>query len=79
MHLWDLAMPQAERQLLLVRQTNANPKVSAYAYLYDPHNYNTKLLVPIDMDTLIHENPKTFAQHCVKSWVLGTAMEHYRC
>ena len=73
-------MPQAEQQLLLVRQTNANPRVSAYAYLYSPHNYNAKPFVPVSMDTLIHKKPskrKTFAQHCVKLWVLGTAMEHY--
>ena len=68
MHLWDLVMPQADRQLLLLRQSNANPKISAYAYLYDPHNYNAKSFVPINMETLIHEKPnkrKTFAQHCV--------------
>ena len=80
MHLWDLVMPQAERQLLLPRQSNANPKISAYAYLYGPHNYNAKSFVPISTETLIHEKTskrKTFAQHCVKWWVLGTTMEHY--
>ena len=80
MHLWDLVMPQAEQRLLLVRQTNANPKVSAYAYLYGPHNYNAKPFVPIGMDTLIHRKPskrKTFTQHCVKMWVLGNAMDYY--
>ena len=82
MYLWDLVMLQAEQQLLLVRQINANPKASSYAYLCSPYSYNTKSFVPISMDTLIHEKPskrKTFAQHCAKSWVLGTALEHYRC
>ena len=82
MHLWDLVIPQAEWQLLLIRQTNANPKLSAYAYLYGPPNYNAKPFVPIGMDTLIHKKSskrKTFAQHCVKSWVLGTVMEYYHC
>ena len=55
-------------------------KKSAYAYFYGPNNHNAKRFIPIGMDTLIHEKPskrKTFAQHCVKLWVLGTAVEHY--
>ena len=75
-------MTQAECQLLLPRLSDANPKISAYAYLYEPHNYNAKPFTPIGMEMLIHEQPskrKTFTQHCAKSWVLGTPMEHYRC
>ena len=40
MHLWCRLIPQSEKQLLLLRQTNINPKISAFAYLYGPHNYN---------------------------------------
>ena len=65
MHLWDLVMPQAEQQLLLLRQSNIDPKISAHAYLYGPHNYKSKPFIPIAMKTLIHEKPskrKTFPQ-----------------
>ena len=82
MHLWCQILPQAERQINLLRQSNVHPKISAYAHLYGPHNYNAKPFVPIGMETLIHEKPskrKTFAQHCVKGYVLGTSPEHYRC
>ena len=32
-HLWCQAIPQAERQLLLFRKSNVNPKISAYAHV----------------------------------------------
>ena len=34
MHLWCRLIPQAEKQLLLLRQSNVNPKISTFAYLY---------------------------------------------
>ena len=40
MHLLCQLIPQAERKLLLLRQEYANPNISAYAYLYGPHNYS---------------------------------------
>ena len=58
-----------------------NPKISAYAYVYGTHDYNAALFVPIRMETLVYNNPKrrgTFAEHCSKSFFLGTTFEHYR-
>ena len=37
-HIWCQAIPQAKRQLLLLQQSNVNPKISAYTYVYGPHN-----------------------------------------
>ena len=37
-HLWCKAIPQSERQLLLLRQSNMKPKASEYAYVYGTHN-----------------------------------------
>ena len=82
MHLWCRLIPQAEKQLLLLRQSNVNPKISAFAYLYGPHNYNAQPFVPIGMEAMIHDKPsrqKTFAQHCSKGFVLGSSPEHYQC
>ena len=81
LHLWCQIIPQAERQLLLLQQSNAHPTISAYAYVYGPHNYDAHPFVPIGMETLVHEKPrrrKTFAEHCKKGFVLGTSCEHYR-
>ena len=49
MHLWCMLAPQAEKQLLLLRQTNINPKISAFAYLYGPHDYSAQPFSPIGM------------------------------
>ena len=57
MHLWCQILPQAERQINLLRQSNVNPKISAYSHLYGPHNYNANPFVPVGMDTLTHEKP----------------------
>jgi hypothetical protein len=69
-----------EQQLLLLQQSNTNPKVSAYAHVYGQHNYDAAPFVPIGMETLVHEKPhrqKSFAEHCKKGYVLGTSFEHY--
>ena len=82
LHLWCQALPQMERQLLLLRQSNVDPKISAYAHVYGQHDYNATPFVPIGMETLVHEKPRrrrTFAEHCKEGFVLGTSFEHYRC
>ena len=81
LHLWCQTIPQMERQLLL-RQSNSNPKISTYAYLYGHHDYNAVPFVPIGIESMTHDKPnrrKTFAKHCSKGWILGTSPEHYRC
>ena len=58
-----------------------NPKISAYTYVYGPHNYIAAPFVPIGVKTLVHEKPKirdTFTDHCSKIFVLSTSFEHYR-
>ena len=57
MHLWCRLVPQSEKKLLLLRQTNINPNISAFVYLYRPHNYNAQPFVPIGMEAMIHEKP----------------------
>ena len=72
-HLWCQTIPQMKRQLNLLSQSNANPKISMYAHLYSHHNYNAMPFVPIIMESLVHDRPhrhKSFAQHCSKGWVL---------
>eukprot|EP00804_Cyclotella_cryptica_P006238 CCRYP_010107-RA/>CCRYP_010107-RA protein AED:0.28 eAED:0.28 QI:0/-1/0/1/-1/1/1/0/563 len=82
LHLWCQLIPHMERQLNLLRQSNANPKISAYAHLYGPHDYNAAPFAPLGMEALAHDKPhrrKTYAQHCSRGWIIGTSTEHYRC
>jgi hypothetical protein len=82
LHLWCQLIPHMEWQLNLLCQSNANPKISAYAHLYGPHDYNALPFVPLGMEALVHDKPnqcKTYAQHCSKGWVISTSTEHYRC
>ena len=79
-HLWCQAIPQSELQLMLLRQTNINLKISTYAHVYGQHDYSTHPFFPIGMETLVHDKPrrrKTFAEHCSKGYVLGMPFEHY--
>ena len=57
LHLWCQIIPQANRQLLLLIQTNLNPKISSYTYVYGQHNYNAAPFVPIGMESLVHDKP----------------------
>ena len=82
LHLWCQLLPQMERQLNLLGNSNTIPHISTYTHLYGHHNYNAKPFIPIGMEALTHDKPhhrKTFAQHCSKGWVLGMSPEHYRC
>eukprot|EP00804_Cyclotella_cryptica_P001885 CCRYP_007356-RA/>CCRYP_007356-RA protein AED:0.20 eAED:0.20 QI:0/-1/0/1/-1/1/1/0/768 len=82
LHLWCQLLPQMERQLCLLRQSNAYPHISSHTHLYGHHDYNTHPFVPLGMETLVHDKPhrrKSFAQHCTKGYVIGTSYEHYRC
>ena len=79
LHLWFLGIPQAERQLLLLRQSNVFTKISAYAHVYRDHNYKAALFVPIGMGFLVHDKPhqqKNFSEHFSKGFVIGTYFEH---
>eukprot|EP00804_Cyclotella_cryptica_P003480 CCRYP_002118-RA/>CCRYP_002118-RA protein AED:0.26 eAED:0.26 QI:0/0/0/1/0/0/3/0/685 len=82
LHLWCQLILHMERQLNFLCQFNANSKISAYAHLYGPHDYNALPFTPLGMEALVHDKPnqrKTYAQHCSKGWVIGTSTKHYRC
>ena len=71
--------PQAERQLLILRPSNANKNIFSYDYLHGQHDYATLPFYPIGMEALIHEKlnrRKTWGEHTVKGWVFGTFTEH---
>ena len=81
LQLWDLLLPQALITLNLLRNSNTNPKLSAYAQLNGPFDYNKTPLGPLGTKVLAHEMPNirgTWDPHGVEAWYIGPAMDHYR-
>ena len=40
MHPWHLLLPQIEMTLNMLHPINIIPKISAYAYMHDQHDFN---------------------------------------
>jgi hypothetical protein len=57
MHLWCQLLPQVERQLLLLQQSQLHPDFSAYAHICGHHDYNKHPFVTIGMEALVHDKP----------------------
>ena len=53
--LWDRLLPQGKITINLLRQSNATPKVSAYAHLSSPFKYNKIPLAPMGISVQVHE------------------------
>jgi hypothetical protein len=82
LHLGCQLLPQVERQLLLLCQSQLHANLSAYAHVYGHHDYNRHPFIPIGMEALVHDKPhkrRTYAEHCMKAFVLGTSPDHYQC
>ena len=78
--LWDRLLTQVEITVNLLRQSNATPKVSAYAHLCGPFDYNKMPLAPIGCAVQVHEKTDkrgTWAYHSIDGWYLATSPEHY--
>ena len=81
-HLWCKLLPQVKRQLLLLRQSRVHPNLAVYVHVYEQHGYNCHPSIPIGMEALVHNKPHKYLtdmEHCIKAFVLGTSIEHYRC
>ena len=79
---WDRLLEQAEITLNLLRTSRMNPKLSAYAQVHGPFDYNRTPMAPPGTKVLIHDKPNnrgTWAPHGTEGWYIGPAMEHYRC
>eukprot|EP00956_Cyclotella_meneghiniana_P022012 scaffold40896_cov41-Cyclotella_meneghiniana.AAC.1 len=81
MQLWDEWVEQGQDTLNLLRASRVNPKLSAYALLNGPYNFNKVPLAPVETKSLVFIDPsnrKTFEQHALDAWYLGPAKKHYR-
>jgi hypothetical protein len=59
LHLWDRLLPQAEHTLNMLRRAKVTPTVSAYAYLWGQHDYNTNPFAPLGCKVEAHTTPST--------------------
>ena len=80
--LWDRLLPQTEKTLNLLRQSNVTPTVSAYAHLCGPFDYNKNKmpLTPIGCAAQVHEKTDkrgTWVYHSVNGWYLSTSPKNY--
>ena len=58
LHLWCRLLPHALITLNLMRQSNMNPKLSAYAQLHGAFNYDATPLAPPGTKIIVHTKPK---------------------
>jgi hypothetical protein len=82
LHLWYRLIAQTTTTLNLLRPSRLNPKLSAEAHLNGAFDFNKTPLAPPGTRVLIHEtvlNRRSWADHGVDGWYLGSADEHYRC
>ena len=54
---WDRLTIQAEITLNLLRNAHINPKLSAYAYLFGPYDFNQYPLAPPGTRVVVHAKP----------------------
>ena len=80
-YLWDKLLPQAELTLNLLQQSNANPAVSAHAYLFGPFNFNKFPLAPLGCAVQVHvpSNRRIlWGLPARKGCYIGCAPDYYR-
>ena len=65
----------------MLRRAGVNPKLSSYAVLEGPFNFNKTPLAPVGTKVLVvleQKHRKTFNTHAVDAFYVGPAMKHYR-
>ncbi len=80
---WDELLPQTILTLNLLRQSNAAPNISAYAYPYHhwSFDYNHMPIAPMGCVVQLHIKSgqrKMFGEHSADGFYLKTSEEHYR-
>ena len=78
----DRLVPQAELTLNLLQNSQVNPKLSAWAYVFGQFDYNTTPLSPLGTKVIVHVKPQKCASwdpHGLNGFYVGLAMDHYRC
>jgi hypothetical protein len=82
LHLGCQLLPQAKHTLNLLRPARMCPAVSAYAYLWVPHDYNTHSFAPLGckVEAYLYQGIREmWAPHTASSYYIGNSHGHYRC
>jgi len=72
--IWDMMLPQIDMQVNLLRQANAAPKLSAWAYLHGHHDFNRHPLAPLGIECHVYIPPgnrKTWSVKATKVFTLA--------
>ena len=59
-----------------------HPHMSSFTHMNGPFNYNATPITPPGIKKCVYETPqqrKTWAQHGVDAWYIGSCPYHYRC
>ena len=79
---WDRLLHQAELTINLLRNSRVNPSLSAWAYLFGPHDFNKMPLAPPGTKVIVHDKPGqrgSWDYHGQDGFYIGPAPSHYRC
>ena len=79
---WDRLLAQGEITLNLLRNSRVNPKLSSWAYIQQPCNFNKMPMAPQGTKIIAHSKPNkraSWAYHSQSGWYIGPAPEHYLC
>jgi len=79
---WDRLLPQCTITLNLLRRSRVNPKLSAYAYIEGPYDFNAWPMAPPGTKVVIHKKVNqrgSWDYRGKEGWYIGPSVEHYRC
>ena len=79
---WDRLLDQAEITLNLLRNANCNPKLSSYAYLFGPFDFNKTPMAPPGTKVVAHSKKgqrDTWGPNGEVGFYVAPSLEHYRC
>ena len=79
---WDRLLDQCNITLNLLRSSRANPKLSAWAYLFGEFNFNATPLAPPGTKIIAHKDKNvrgSWDLNGEQGWYVGPALDHYRC
>jgi hypothetical protein len=82
LHLWDHLIPQSVLTLNLLRGSHINPKLSAWAQINGPYDYNAAPIAPLGIQVVAYKPPLQrglWAAHGKNGWYVGPSFSHYRC
>ena len=78
---WDRLLEQAVLTLNLLRNSRVTPRLSAYAYLNGPYDFNKCPMAPPGTLIAVHIKPNkraSWAAHSKRAWYIGPSLQHYR-